>query len=180
MTRTSRRKSSLVALTCAGILLVACARTMGSGTEEMEVNERRTTLWELIERIGDAMPLSKAGFERALGVRLQLADRTESAIRWTAPEAPAIAGAGISAATLLLGPSGEFDASSAAALELGDDCVDIAQARLRYPSLKIIQAPRGRSTQETTVFEARHGRGRLQFAVQESKAACIVRVSFRV
>lgn len=143
------------------------------------MNETETTLWELIDRIGDAMPLSKAGFERALGARLQLVDHTASATRWTAPETPAIVGAGISGVTLLLGPNGEFDASSAAALELGGDCVDIEQAKLRYPSLKIVQVPRGRSMQETTVFEVRQARSRLQFAVRESKAGCIARVSFR-
>ena len=142
------------------------------------MNEAATTLWELIDRIGEAMPLSKSSFERTLGTHLQLADSNEFSARWTTSETPGIVGVRISAVTLLLGPNGEFDASSAAALELGDGCIDIAQAKARYPGLKIVQAPRGRSLRETTVFEAPQARGRLQFAVQEPKA-CIVRVSFR-
>lgn len=140
---------------------------------------QETTLWDLIGRLGQAMPLSKAAFEQAIGAQMQLKSQTEHALQWVSPPLALSGGVSLSLATLLLGPDGSFDQTSAASLEIAGPCIRIDEAKQRFPGLAITQPPRGRSVEETTVYEARQPWGRVSFAVKAAQSDCVVRVAFR-
>lgn len=142
------------------------------------MTEKNMSIWEVIAALEPKMPVTISDVEGALGSKLIESKRTDNYALWTT--APAQLAEGVSVvAQLLLHPSAKFDNTSAFGLELSGACVPLEEVRRRFADLKISQAPRGRSQEETTVWTTQRPWGYLSFAFKEKARDCLFSVSFR-
>lgn len=182
MTKPIRRRSNLsrlflicmVGIWCAGLSDVHEAKgketSMGSG---------QTTIWGLVDAIGKMMPISKEAVETVL--RTELIEQTRDEYLWH------LVGVGqrfddglfVARVSLALMPGGGFGKNSGLSIELGGRCIGLDEIRSHFGELTIVQHPRGRSLQETTVYAAAMQWGELSFAFKEENRNCLFRVSFR-
>jgi hypothetical protein len=169
-----RRQMAFVCVGLAPTLAASALVPIGTAGNAMGM-----TLWQSIETLAAQMPLTAKAVEKALGVQWIEQRRDQHRLHW-------VGGGGLMAdqvvldkVDLVLAPNGQFDDTSGLSLELSGHCVRLDEVRARYGPLDIVQAPRGRSLQETTVHGTKRPWGTLGFAFQEAKPDCLFRVTLR-
>lgn len=182
MTEPIRRKNNLLRLFLLGMLGCLCAGCLhASGVKEKEslMENGCGTLWGVVNTLGEEMPLSKEVVEAVL--RTELTDKTRDEYLWHLIGAghPLDDGSSVSRVSLALLPGGEFGKNSGLSIELEGRCIGLDEIREHFGELTIVQYPRGRSLQETTVYAAAMPWGELSFAFKEEKRDCLFRILFR-
>jgi hypothetical protein len=172
-----QRRTSLLALLAWG--LMGCAEVNGGPVQNkgLSMNSQAMSLWDLVDALERAMPITIAKVEAALGSKFALTKEGGAYVLLDAPGVPLQGGLSASAVRLMLRPSLQFEDNSALSLELQGGCITLAQVRERFKDLRLIQAPRGRSLDEVTAWAADRPWGVVSFAFQVRQPDCLFRVS---
>lgn len=96
---------------------LSCASLSVKG--EMMVAERKMTVWQLVGELGNEMPLSRSKIESKFGVKLSEMVRDEYKTHLAGADVSLAEKVRIERIDLVLGPTEDFDVSSALSLELG-------------------------------------------------------------
>lgn len=175
---TMNRRRALLALSALGLL--GCADVNGGqqGNRGSLMNMNQTSLWTLIATLEQQMPLTIAKVEAVIGGKFALT-KESPAYTFLEAKGPTLSeGLSVAQARLMLRPSLQFEDNSALSLELDAGCIPLTQVRERFGDLTLLQAPRGRSLDETTAWTAKRPWGHLSFAFQERQPDCLFRVTF--
>lgn len=161
------------------VLLIVSAIAYADGPEKNMISGQNS-LWKIITEIEKQMPISVNDAEKTLGISFTARKNSEYFILLSGQGRLLDEGVSITEANLMLSPSLEFDQRSALGLEIDGQCVSLTEIRKRFSELKLVQAPRGRSLQETTVWSSTRNWGFITFAFKEEKPLCLSSVSFRM
>jgi hypothetical protein len=174
--RNSRRRVliSLVAW------LAGCSQTDVSHGKEQFMTTIPTTLWETIAALERQMPISKEAVEAIFQVPLVEIDRSEYFVTLATKQAVAVLdGLTITAVSMMLRPTMQFDEKSGLSLELSGQCVSLNIVRKQYGELELTQPPRGRSLEETATWSTGRPWGVLSFGFRQDRPDCLFRVTLR-
>ncbi|WP_437882962.1 hypothetical protein [Pseudomonas sp. LRF_L74] len=138
------------------------------------MNQAPLTLWQVIERLARLAPPSPARIEQTLGNNLRLEAQDEHRTRWVGDEVllkdnVRIAQTGL---TLLTRTR-----QATVGLFIGGACIGRDALDAQYGELRLVAAPRGRSLNESSVWESAQPWGRLRFSFKESNPECLHSVS---
>jgi hypothetical protein len=142
------------------------------------MNEIKQSLWQTIDTLGAKMPLTAPRVEQQLGVRLVEQKRNEHMLHLSSAGGALLGGVNIDRVDLVLSPDGEFGKTSGLSLELSGTCLRLDELRERFGELQLVQAPRGRSLNETAAFSAKRSWGVVTFAFKQTNPDCLFRVTF--
>lgn len=144
------------------------------------MNDQTQTLWQAIEQLAREMPFTPDKVEQVLGTSMAVKRQTPHVTQWVSDGPVALReGLHISGISLALGPESEFNARSGLDIELGGACIKLDQVRQQFGELKVTQAPRGHSGNETTVLVSSQPWGRISFAFTADNPDCLFRVGIR-
>jgi len=182
MTKPIRRRSDLSRRFLIGMAGCWCAGWLHASEvkgKETSMGNGQMTLWGVVEAIGKMMPLSKEAVEAVL--KTELADEKRDEYLWHLVGVGQLLDDGlfVTRVSLALLPDGGFGKNSGLSIELGGRCIRLDEIRSRFGELTIVQHPRGRSLQETTVYAAAMPWGEVSFAFKEENRNCLFRISFR-
>jgi len=139
-----------------------------------------TTLSETIAALERQMPLTKEAVETTLQVKLAEVDRSEYFVTFASKQAvPLQDGLTVTAISMMLRPSMQFDEKSGLSFELSGQCVSLDEVRKQYGELELTQPPRGRSLEETAAWSARRAWGVLSLGFRQDRPDCLFRVTLR-
>jgi hypothetical protein len=174
---TMQRRTSLLALLAWG--LMGCAEVNGGQVQNkgLSMNSQAMSLWDLIAGLERAMPITIAKVEAVLGSKFALTKEGGAYVLLDAPGVALQGGLTTGAVRLMLRPSLQFEDNSALSMELTGACITLAQVRERFKDLRLIQAPRGRSLDETAAWAVDRPWGLVSFAFQARQPDCLFRVS---
>ena len=75
-------------------------------------------------------------------------------------------------------PGGGASSGGLLNMEIGGQCVDRAAVAARYPSMRLIDSPRGRREGEEFVYELRDSRRAVRFGFSPAEPLCLTGLSF--
>lgn len=177
-TRAGRVHGLMVAILAA--LLVACGSGGSVASAPAGSAGGDEALWRLLDRSGDAMPLTASSVEMLTGSPMVLEEQTQYRQRWRGGEVPLGPERSIREVGLLLGPGGEVMRSSAATLHLDGPCVPLQEVRQRYPGLQLVDAPTAHSGEQVSTWAMDKPWGHLRFGFSETESLCLLNVTLAV
>jgi len=161
------------------LALLVEKNSIGSERNAISVTQLPMSIWQLVSAIEVDMPLSVAKVERMIGVKLNEIERSDHYVIFGADENVLATDFTVSNVRLMLRSSLHFDDKSAFGFEIEGKCIPRSEIEQHYGELRLIQAPRGRSLDETAVWASERPWGILSFAFKERTPDCLFRVSFR-
>lgn len=170
-----RRYAAGVAL----LIITACATTDSTEQKDSEMKSQPQTLWQVITRLGQRMPLTPEKIERVLRTPFRIKEQDQYSTQWIGDEVVLLDDLKIAKSSLALGPDSQFTENSGLSIELGGGCVTLEQVRQQFHDLNIAQAPRGHSKNETTVHVSPQPWGQVSFAFRADNPGCLFRVGIR-
>jgi hypothetical protein len=162
------------------LALLGCADVHGVKPVKQAnlVKEHPMTLWELIAGLEKQMPLTISKVEAVTGGKFSISREMPAYVVLESNGWPLADGVAVSRSSLMVRPSLQFEDNSGLSLELEGSCIALSQVRERFGDLTLVQAPRGRSLDETRVWGVPKPWGHLSFAFQERRPDCLFRVAF--
>lgn len=172
------RRHVLLGFLALGVL--GCAGVRGGQQAERGsvMNVKQMSLWELVAALEQQMPVTISRVEGVTGSKFALVKEGPAYVTLEAPGVQLRDGLSVTQLRMMLRPSLQFEDNSGMSLELDGQCITLPQVRERFGELQLIQAPRGRSLDETGVWAVARPWGQLSFAFQERRPDCLFRVSF--
>jgi hypothetical protein len=135
------------------------------------------TLWQVVDRLPQKLPFSKADIESVLSTALtEYQHPSNDAFHFFKGQSTIAKGVTISNVDLRIKREGVHPGFLA--LDLQGTCIDIDEVRKYYKELEITQVPRGKSLDETTSHTAKQAWGEISFSFSERKPDCLSSISF--
>lgn len=141
------------------------------------MNQASFTLWQTIEQLAQQAPLTKAKIEQTLGSPLQLDKQDEQRTRWVGGEVALLDNVRIAQTGFTVLNKEHAARQSTVGLFLSGACIGRDDIEARYGELLLVSAPRGRSLNETSVWESVRPWGQLRFAFKQNNPECLHSVS---
>jgi hypothetical protein len=133
------------------------------------------TVWQVIDRLIQQVPLSKIKVEAVLTTRLTEIHRSVNTVFLEGGEVELANAIRISKIDLRL--STEPKDPGFLVLEVDGDCISLSNVRTHFSQLSITGAPRGRSMDEATTHSTQLPWGKLSFGFKERKPECLAYVA---
>lgn len=135
------------------------------------------SLWQAIERLAQQAPLSPDKVEQTLGSPLLLDKQDAHRTRWVGGEVALQDNVRIAQTGFTLLSQEQANPRSSVGLFLSGACIGRDEIEARYGSLRLVTAPRGRSLNESSVWESVQPWGQLRFAFKQNNPECLHSVS---
>jgi len=135
---------------------------------------QHTTLWQIIEILGDQPSLSPDKIKQVLPT--DFSKRRRSAYTSFYDGGPLYLADQINIEAIDLRVRLMNEAQGLIALEISGFCVTLEQVRVHYPDLVLTDIPRGRSLDEKTYWTAYLPWGELSFGFKERNPDCLASV----
>ena len=158
------------------LLLAACFTSSRTEAKEAAMNHAPLTLWQTIEQLVQQVPFTPEKVQQTVGTPLKIEEQDEFSKSWTGGEISLRDNIRVTRTGLTLGPNGEFTDFSALALFMSGACITRDQVEEHYRPLRLIEAPRGRSLEESAVWAIAQPWGELRFAFKERNPDCLYSV----
>lgn len=171
------RRHVLLAFMALGVLGCAGVQSGPRAERGSVMNGKQMSLWELVAGLEQQMPVTISRVEALIASKFALVKEGPPYVTLEAPGFPLADGLAVTQARMMLRPSLQFEDNSGMSLELEGACISLPQVRERFGELRLIQAPRGRSLDETEAWAVERPWGHLVFAFQQRRPDCLFRVS---
>jgi len=161
----------------AGMLVALLINTIAYATEfqkKRDIDIQRTTLWQLIERLGAHPSLLPGKLKQVLPT--DFSKHRRSAYTSFYDGGPLYLADQINIEVIDLRVRLMNEAQGLIALEIAGVCVTLEQVRAHYPDLVFTDIPRGRSLDEKTYWTTYLPWGELSFGFKERNPDCLASV----
>jgi len=158
-------------------MLAGCGFRHEAQAKESIMTTKQMTLWEVIDYIGDHLPLKRNKIESLFKITLKKSESSNQ--YWTFWESAGdVLQSDVHISRIVLGVqnSGDNDLGNLT-LNITDSCIKLEQVKQKY-NLQLLGTPRGRSLDEETTYETATSWGRLIFGFSERNPGCLSSVGF--
>ena len=149
------------------------ATANGTERKELKMTAKEMTLWQVIDQLGNRLPLRREGIEQLFEVKLSKLESSNQYVTfWDGVGGALLNGMRVSRIVLAVRNEDKQDPGMLT-LNVSEACSKLDEIKTRYGDLDMVGAPRGRSENEETSYEAKTSWGRLVFGFAERNPGCL-------
>ncbi|MBJ7223527.1 MULTISPECIES: hypothetical protein [unclassified Brenneria] len=137
------------------------------------MNQEPLTLWQAIDQLGQQIPFTPQKVGQALGTSLQVEEQTAARTRWAGGPVTLRGHMRVEQVGLTSRPSATTQSKTVVGLYLGGACITHDQIKAQYGTLQLRSGPRGRSANESAVWESTQPWGQLSFSFRQDNPHCL-------